>query len=147
MIYLRIAVVSLALLILSFSFVYAGDVLFETVISRFYSWIGSYWGSSFNGGFTYTQSVLISYRPSIDQEVCTIKAGLYKLGSPTDSVVMTVRTGAIRGFLRNTLINIRMSTAKTELFLPLRLCWIYWAPMAHAQPFLCWGLWLKSFQL
>lgn len=77
--------------------VYAGDILFETVISWFYSWVGAGWGISLNDGFTYTQSVSIIYRPTTDQEVCTIKAGLYKSGGPTDNVVMTVRTSANNG--------------------------------------------------
>ncbi|MDO8496119.1 MAG: alpha/beta fold hydrolase [bacterium] len=97
MIYLRIAVVSLVIFVFIFSVASAGDVLFETVISRFYSWTGAHWGNQLDGGFTYTQSISITYRPSTDQEVCTIKAGLYKSGSPTDSVVMSVRTSANNG--------------------------------------------------
>src|SRR3989338_10264223 len=96
----RIGIISLAifsLVLFSTPFVYAGDVLFETVISRFSSWLGASLGIGLNDGFTYTQSVSIGYKPSTDQEVCTIKAGLYKSGSPTDSVVMTVRTSANNG--------------------------------------------------
>jgi len=93
----RIGIIFLAifsLVLLSTSFVYAGDVLFETVISRFSFWLGASLGIGLNDGFTYTQSSSIGYQPSTDQEVCTIKAGLYKSRAPTDSVVMTVRTSA-----------------------------------------------------
>ena len=97
MIYLRIAVVSLVIFVFIFSVASAGDVLFETVISRSSSWLGSSLGISLNDGFTYTQSSSIGYQPLTDQEVCIIKAGLYTSGSPTDSVVMTVRTSANNG--------------------------------------------------
>src|SRR3989344_506851 len=96
----RVGIIFLAifyLVLFSTPFVSAGDVLFETVISRFSSWLGASLGIGLNDGFTYTQSISIGYKPSTDQEVCTIKAGLYKSGSPTDSVVMTVRTSANNG--------------------------------------------------
>ena len=48
------------------------------------------WGT---GGSTYVSTVAIGYKPSTNQEVCTVKAGLYKSGSPADSVIMTVRGG------------------------------------------------------
>jgi len=96
----KVGIISLtifSLVIFPTSSVSAGDVLFETVISRFYSWTGASWGNQLNGGFSYVQSNSITYRPSTDQEVCTIRAGLYKSGSPADSVVMSVRVSANNG--------------------------------------------------
>ncbi|MDP3792734.1 MAG: hypothetical protein Q8Q89_03305 [bacterium] len=46
------------------------------------------------GGFTNVSYVAISYIPTTDQEVCTVKPGLYKSGNPTDEVVMTVKDGS-----------------------------------------------------
>ncbi|MDP3792700.1 MAG: hypothetical protein Q8Q89_03135 [bacterium] len=69
----------------------AGDVLFETVLPWYYWWSEVHWGM---GGFTNVSYVAISYTPTTDQEVCTVKPGLYKSGNPTDEVVMTVKDGS-----------------------------------------------------
>ena len=69
----------------------AGDIVFETVISWFQWWSEIHWGM---GGFTRTSYVAISYTPTTDQEVCTVKPGLYKSGNPIDDVVMTVKNSS-----------------------------------------------------
>src|SRR3989338_7132644 len=69
----------------------AGDIVFETVISWFQWWSEIHWGM---GGFTRTSYVDISYTPTTDQEVCTVKPGLYKSGNPIDDVVMTVKNSS-----------------------------------------------------
>src|SRR3989344_8505211 len=69
----------------------AGDIVFETVISWFQWWSEIHWGM---GGFTRTSYVVISYTPTTDQEVCTVKPGLYKSGNPIDDVVMTVKNSS-----------------------------------------------------
>ncbi|MDP3696414.1 MAG: alpha/beta hydrolase [Candidatus Taylorbacteria bacterium] len=88
--YGRIFVFSLVIFAFIFSVASAGDVLFETIMPWYYWWSDMSWGT---GGFTYVSTVAIGYKPSTNQEVCTIKAGLYKSGSPADSVIMTVRGG------------------------------------------------------
>lgn len=88
--YGRIFVFSLVIFVFSFSVVSAGDVLFETTLPWYYWWSTMNWGT---GGFTYVSTAAIGYRPSANQEVCTVKPGLYKSGNPTDSVVLTVRGG------------------------------------------------------
>lgn len=75
---------------LSFTIGYAGDVLFETLMPWYLWWSEMSWG---RGGFTYVSTVTAGYNPTVDQEVCTIKSGLYKSGNPTDSVEMIVREG------------------------------------------------------
>ncbi len=72
------------------NYVSAGDILFETIMPWYYSWSSMNWGS---GGITYVSTTAIGYKPSTNQAVCTIKAGLYKSGNPTDSVVMTLMGG------------------------------------------------------
>jgi len=86
----RISIVSLSIFIFSFSIASAGDVLFETTLPWYYSWSTIHWGS---GSLTRTNEVAIRYIPTANQDVCTIKPGLFKSGNPTDSVVLTVREG------------------------------------------------------
>src|SRR3989344_5818946 len=69
---------------------YAGDVVFETVISWFHWWSEISWGIS---SFTQVRDVAITYKPFTNQEVCKISIGLYKSDSPTDDVMITVREG------------------------------------------------------
>ncbi len=69
---------------------YAGEVVFETQLSWYYNWLGADFGS---GSITRITESAIRYMPLADEEVCTAKLGLYKHGTPTDSVVMTVREG------------------------------------------------------
>lgn len=68
----------------------AGDVLFETTLPWYYSWSTIHWGS---GSLTRTNQIAIRYTPTSNQEVCTIKPGLFKSGNPTDGIVLTVRGG------------------------------------------------------
>jgi len=88
--YGHIFVFSLVIFTFSFSAVFAGDVLFETTLPWYYWWSTMHWGS---GSLTRTNQISIRYTPTSDQEVCTIKPGLYKSGNPIDSVVLTVREG------------------------------------------------------
>ena len=69
---------------------YAGDVIFETIISWFQWWSEISWGIS---SFTQVRDVAITYKPFTNQEVCKISVGLYKSENPTDGVTMTVRGG------------------------------------------------------
>ena len=87
----RILIVSLVFFALSFSLAYAGDVVFETKLPWYYSWSDMRWGI---GEFTYVTTVAIGYRPPTNQEVCTVKPGLYKSGNPTDTIILTVRGGS-----------------------------------------------------
>jgi|GEM_PF-3398812 len=87
---LIISLASLVFFVGSFSPARAGNVLFETTLRWYYSWVESYWGS---GSETRVNQVSIRYKPTAHQEVCTIKPGLYKSGNPTDGIVMTVREG------------------------------------------------------
>src|SRR3989344_26560 len=68
----------------------AGEVVFETQLSWYYNWLGADFGS---GSITRITESAIRYMPLADEEVCTARLGLYKKGTPTDSVVLTVREG------------------------------------------------------
>ena len=84
----KVCFLVLFLLILSSQTVSAGDVLFETTLPWYYWWSTMQWGS---GSISRTNQISIRYTPIANQEVCTIKPGLYKSGNPTDSIVLTVR--------------------------------------------------------
>ena len=85
-----IVIFSLVIFIFTFSVASAGDVLFETILPWYYSWTNIFWGS---GSLTRTNEIAIRYTPTANQDVCTIKPGLFKSGNPTDSLVLTVREG------------------------------------------------------
>lgn len=78
--------------VLASGMAYAGDTLFEVKISQFDWWRTIYWG--FND-FTNVKRIAIQYRPAFDQEVCTVKQGMYKVSNPTDNVVLTVRENGL----------------------------------------------------
>ncbi|HEY4504230.1 MAG TPA: hypothetical protein VJI73_00475 [Candidatus Paceibacterota bacterium] len=84
----KVCFLALFLALLSYQMAIAGDVIFETTLKWYQWWSEILWG---NGSLTYTRSFAITYKPSSNQEVCTIKAGFYKSGNPSDDVVMTVR--------------------------------------------------------
>ena len=69
---------------------YAGEVVFETSLPWYYSWLNTFWGSD---SITRTSEFAIRYTPIANQEVCAVKTGLYKSGNPIDDVIMTVREG------------------------------------------------------
>ena len=89
----RIFIFSLAvftLFVWSAPAAWAGEVVFETTLPWYYGWGAMHWG--IDSG-TYTREVSIRYTPTANQEVCTIKPGLYRYGNPTDNVVLTVKEG------------------------------------------------------
>src|SRR3989344_6049256 len=82
--------ICLGLFIFSSVIAHAGEVVFETTLPWYYSWLSMGWGT---GSITGTSEMSIRYTPSLNQEVCTIKPGLYKVGNPTDYVILTVKAG------------------------------------------------------
>jgi len=85
----RVLMISLTLFIFSFTSVSAGDVLFETIMPWYYWWSDILMG---NGVPTYVSKFAVGYRPTTNQELCTVKIGLYKSGNPTDNIIMTIRS-------------------------------------------------------
>jgi len=99
---------SLTVLIFLFSavFVNAGAVLYEFTIPTGATWSNSFWGQ---GGFTFTNRTAIEYHPTTNQEVCTVKHGVYRFNNPTDNLLMTVKSGGLNPDTGTTIAAVSLS--------------------------------------